>query len=154
MRKMLVLPVLFVAFLLTPIAHASSSDVILDDAALLQLEQRAEQADPRQQAFLYTELAHLYTLAAGRQIAQGDLDHANDSMKRIRHFGELVHDRLAADAKKLKNLQKAEMLMHETTFHLGEYLHLLSTEDKTEAQAALKQLEKVNDELLAQVFAH
>jgi hypothetical protein len=152
MRKLLVLSVLLVAF--TSAARGSSAEVVLDDAALLQLEQRADHADPKQQAFLYTELAHLYTLAAGKEIASGEMERASSSIHHIRHYAELIHAELSADAHKLKNLQKAEMLMHETTFHLGEYLRLLSSDDKAEAQLALKQLEKVNDELLAQVFAH
>jgi hypothetical protein len=68
--------------------------------------------------------------------------------------GELIHSNLASDVRKLKNLKNAEMLMHETTYRLGEYLHLVSSDDKAEVQAALKELDKVNDELLTQVFAH
>ncbi len=163
MRKMLVrtlvvlkqvVPVV-VVLSLAPQAHAfASSDVIPDDATLAQLDQRAEHADPRERCFLYTELAHFYTMAAGRQLALGDTDHASASLKRIQHYADLIHTGLVSDARKLKNLKNAEMLMHETTFHLGEYLHLVSSEDKAEVQAALKQLDKVNDELLAQVFAH
>jgi hypothetical protein len=99
-------------------------------------------------------LAHTYTLAAGRQLAEGDVDHASATLKRVEHYGELIHSNLASDVRKLKNLKNAEMLMHETTYRLGEYLHLVSSDDKAEVQAALKELDKVNDELLTQVFAH
>jgi hypothetical protein len=160
MRKMLVGPpvlaVTLVALTLFPRpAHAfSASDAVPDDATLAQMDQRAQQADPRERCFLYTELAHFYTVAAGRQLAQGDLDHAADTLRRVEHYGQLIHSNLVADAKKLKNLKNAEMLMHETTYRLGEYLHLVSSDDKVEVQAALKQMDKVNDELLTQVFAH
>lgn len=159
MRKMVVgLPVALYAALtlLSPIrAHSlSAADVIPDDATLAQMDQRAQQADPRERCFLYTELAHSYTVAAGRQLAQGDLEHASLTLKRVEHYADLIHSGLVSDAKKFKNLKNAEMLMHETTYHLGEYLHLVSSDDKAEVIAALKQLDKVNEELLAQVFAH
>ena len=156
MRKMLVsAPVVALLLFALPRAHAfAATDVLLDDAALAQLDNRAQHADPRERCFLYTELAHFYTVAAGKQLASGDLDRATASLKKIEYYGELIHGGLTSDAKKLKNLKNAEMLMHETTFHLTEYLHLVSSEDKAELQAALKQLDKVNDEMLAQVFAH
>jgi hypothetical protein len=155
MRTMLVRILAASLLFVAPQFHAfAATDVIPDDAALAQLDQRAEHADPRERCFLYTELAHYYTMAAGRQLAQGDMDHATATLKRIRHYGELIHAGLVSDARKLKNLKNAEMLMHETTFHLGEYLHLVSSEDKVEVMAALKQLDSVNEELLAQVFSH
>ena len=158
MRKMIVRSLLTPALallLLAPSAHALvSSDVIPDDAALAQLDQRAEHADPRERCFLYTELAHFYTMAAGRQLALGDTDHAAASLKRIQYYATQIHAGLSSDVRKLKNLKNAEMLMHETTFHLGEYLHIVSSDDKAQVLAALKQLDKVNEELLAQVFAH
>jgi hypothetical protein len=51
-------------------------------------------------------------------------------------------------------LKTAEELMHHTTFKLGEFLHLVSDDNKDTVQATLKQLDQVNDELLAQVFSH
>ena len=156
MRKMLVvIPVVIFFLLLTPHARAfAAADVVLDDAALAHLEDKAQHADPRERCFLYTELAHFYTIAAGKEIASGDMDRASASLKKIEHYGELIHGGLSSDVKKLKNLKNAEMLMHETTYHLGEYLHLVSSDDKAEIVAALRQLDKVNEEMLAQVFAH
>ena len=155
MRKMLVLvPVLALLLTGTSTRAFAAADVVLDDAALAHLEDKASHADPRERCFLYTELAHFYTVAAGKQLASGDMDRASASLKKIEHYGELIHGGLSSDARKLKNLKGAEILMHETTYHLGEYLHLVSTEDKAEIVAALKQLDKVNEELLAQVFNH
>ena len=46
-------------------------------------------------------------------------------------------------------------MMHTATHHLGQYApHLVSSEDKAVVESTLKQLDKVNSELLAQVFAH
>jgi hypothetical protein len=46
------------------------------------------------------------------------------------------------------------MLMHQTTYRLGEYLHKASAEDQETLKATLKQLDKVHDELLAEVLKH
>ena len=44
--------------------------------------------------------------------------------------------------------------MHNTTYRLGQYLHLVSGDDKATVQDTLKQLDQVNDEILSQVFSH
>ena len=69
----------------------------------------------------------------------------------MQHFAENVHIGLARDTKRVKD---AEMLMHSSTYRLGEYLHLVSSEDSEIVASTKKQLEKVHEELLAQVFAH
>ena len=58
---------------------------------------------------------------------------------------------MADNAKRIKN---AEMLMHHTTYRLGEYLHKASSEDQDTLKATLKQLDQVHAELLAEVFKH
>lgn len=135
-------------------ASPANGETNPDSAALVQLDQRAQQADPREQCFRYTELAHAYAEIAGHQIAVGEMEQATASLKRVEHYAALVHSGLLRDAKKLKNLKNAELLMHQTAHRLGECLHLVSTEDKPVVQATLKQLDQVNEELLAQVFAH
>ncbi|ADW68871.1 hypothetical protein [Granulicella tundricola] len=135
-------------------AHAATADVIPDSAALMQLEQRAEHADPREQCFLYTELTHFYTEIAGQQIAAGDMDLAALTLKRIQHYAEIIHTGLTTDPKHSKKLKDAEMTMQRTSHRLGEYIHLVSTEDQATVKSTLKQIDRVNEELLATVFAH
>jgi len=53
--------------------------------ALAQLEIRAQQAGPRDQCFLYTELVHTMTEIAGRQMLNGDIDKASDTLKKVNH---------------------------------------------------------------------
>ena len=137
-------------FALTP-ARASNNDLSLDAAALTQLEDRAEHAAAREQCFLYTELVHVYTQVAGRQMAAGEMEQASATLKRIQSFATHIHMGLAKDTKRLKN---AEILMHSTVRNLGEYMHHVSSDDRAVVESTLKQLDKVNDELLAQVFAH
>jgi hypothetical protein len=133
-------------------ALASSNDEILPDAqALAQLELRAEQAGPRDQCFLYTELVHTMTEIAGKQMLNGDVDQANATLKKVNHYAQLIHIDLAANSKRIKN---AEMLMHNTTYKLTEYLHKASYEDQDALKGTLKQLNKVHEELLSEVLKH
>jgi hypothetical protein len=146
---LLLLP-LFLAFC-TPVLASSIDENLPDAQALSQLELRAEQANPRDQCFLYTELVHTMTEIAGRQMLNGDIDQASATLKKVEHYAQLIHLNLANDTKRLKN---AELLMHHTTYRLGEYLHKSSGEDRDTLQATLKRLDQVHDELLAQVFRH
>lgn len=150
-------PLALVAALLAALAipsarAASNRDLTsLDAATLAQLEARADHADPREQCFLYTELVQVYTEVAGRQMVSGDMDQASLTLKRIQSFATHIHMGLARDTKRLKN---AEMMMHAASRSLGAFLHHVSSDDQAVVQSTLKQLDKVNDELLAQVFAH
>jgi hypothetical protein len=133
-------------------ARASSADeAIPPPEVIAQLEQRASQADPREQAFLYTELVHTMTAKAGKEISDGETEEAAATLKKVNIYAHLIHVNLARDTKRLKN---AEMLMHNTTYRLGQYLHLVSGDDKATVQDTLKQLDQVNDEILSQVFSH
>ena len=144
-----------IALLLTsPISvafAAGTNDSLTDPGALSQLEQRAEHASAREQCFLYTELVQGYTQVAGKQMADGDMDQASATLKLVQSYATRIHMGLARDTKRLKN---AEKMMHAASRSLGEYLHHVSLEDKVVVESTLRQLEKVNDELLAQVFAH
>jgi hypothetical protein len=142
------------SFTLAPcaLAYPSSVDNNLPDAqALAQLELRAQQAGPRDQCFLYTELVHTMTEIAGRQMLNGEIDKASDTLQKVNHYAQLIHMDLANNSKRIKN---AEMLMHQTTYRLAEYLRKASAEDQDTLKATLKQLDKVHDELLAEVLKH
>lgn len=132
-----------------PLQAATVDKNLTDEQAISQLEQRAQQANPRDQCFLYTELVSAMTELAGRQMLDGDTDHASALLKKISHYADLIHMDLSANAKKLKN---AQMLMHRTSYRLNEYIRQASSEDQATLKATLKQLDQVQDELLTQVF--
>jgi hypothetical protein len=139
---------------LAPCALASASSVddnIPDAQALAMLELRAQQAGPRDQCFLYTELVHTMTEIAGKQMLSGEIEKASDTLKKVNHYAQLIHMDLASNSKRIKN---AEILMHHTTYRLGEYLHKASSEDRDTLKATLQQLDKVHDELLTEVLKH
>ena len=128
---------------------ASVDDNLPTAEALVQLELRAQQANPRDQCFLYTELVHVMTEIAGKQMLDGDVDQATATLKKVNDYAKLIHMDLSSNSKRVKN---AEELMHHTSYRLGEYLRKASNEDRDTLQATLKQLDQVHDELLAQVF--
>jgi hypothetical protein len=132
-------------------AHAAKDKGTPTPEAIAQLEQRASQADPREQCFLYTELVHEMTEQAGRQISDGESEQAAATLRKINRYAHLIHVNLAHDTRRLKD---AEVMMHNTTFKLAQFLHLVSGNDKDTVQATLTQLDQVNDELLTQVFTH
>jgi hypothetical protein len=139
---------------LVPCASASASSVdenLPDAQALAMLEVRAQQAGPRDQCFLYTELVHTMTEIAGKQMLNGDVDQASATLKKVNQYAQLIHMDLASNSKRIKN---AEMLMHHTTYRLSEYLHKASAEDQDTLKLTLKQLDKVHEELLAEVLKH
>ena len=133
----------------TPARAANVDDNLPNAQALMQLELRAQQANPRDQCFLYTELVHVMTEMAGKQLLNGDFDQATASLKKVNAYALLIHMDLSSNSKRVKN---AEELMHHTSYRLGEYLRKASNEDRDTLQATLKQLDQVHDELLAQVF--
>jgi hypothetical protein len=142
------------SFALAPgaLAYPASADNNLPDAqALAQLEIRAQQAGPRDQCFLYTELINTMTEIAGRQMLNGDIDQASDTLKKVNHYAQLIHVDLVSNSKRIKN---AEMLMHRTTYRLGEFLRRASGDDRDTLKATLKQLDQVHSELLAEVLKH
>ena len=147
-QSSLILPLLVVSF--STVSYASGINEVITPESIQQLEQRALQASPRDQCFLYTELVHSMTELAGKQMLAGDVDLANATLKRVDHYAHLIHVALASNDKRLKN---AEMLMHHTIQRLGDYMHAASGEDQAVLKTTLKQLDQVHSEILTQVFA-
>ena len=135
-------------FLVLP-ARAAVNESIPTPEALAQLEIRADKAKPREQCFLYTELVHGLTEQGAAQIAADDTDHATATLKQIDQDAHLIQRSLAHNSNRMKDAQK---LLHDTTFRLGQLLHLVNGDYRATVQNALRQLNQLNDELLTQVF--
>ena len=135
----------------TPPVYAAINENLPDAQTLSQLELRAQQANPRDQCYLYTELVHTMTEMAVQQIINGDDGQASVTLKQVNRYAQLIQSNLAKNTKRLKN---AEMLMHHTTLRLAQSLRLASEDDRTSVQATLKQLDLVQNQLLDQVFNH
>jgi hypothetical protein len=149
-RALILFPV--AALCLFPvIVRAIDKEAPQDPQLVSQLEARAQQASPREQCFLYTELVHSMTELAGQQMLAGEYEKAGATLKSVERYTHLIHLGLSHDTRRLKS---AQMLMHHTAYRLGEYLHAAPSEDRPVLQATLKQLDQVQDELLTQVFVH
>jgi hypothetical protein len=150
--RSLTTPLVFVTILLTlaPVPRArAAGEVLLTEAALTQLESRAETAQPREQCFLYAELVHYLTELAGNQLANGEEVQAGTTLRHIDAIAQKIHMSLARDSKKLKD---TELLMHHTTRRLSDILHVSASDERGVLQATLKRLDDVQNELLTQVF--
>jgi hypothetical protein len=137
------------AFNLSCVRAFAIDDRIPDPQALAALMLKADQAQPKEQCFLYAELVHDMTELAGQQMSSGDGDHASATLRLIQKYAEKIHMGVAEDGKKMKN---AEQLMRHTSFRLTGILNAASYDDRQALQATLKQLEQVQTELMMQVF--
>jgi hypothetical protein len=145
---------LIVAFsVLTPTLNCNlalaTDEKVVDSEAMTALIVKAEQAQPKDQCFLYAKLVHEMTELAGRQLNAGDGDHASATLKMVQHYADKIHVNLSIDGRKLKN---AEQLMRLTSFRLKDIMNTASYEDRQALQTTLDQLERLQTELMMQVF--
>ena len=141
--------VLLVPFIST--ARASNLDEApMDAAALLQLEQRAEAAQPRDQCYMFAEVLHGLTELAGRQIAAGDDLEAGTTFTRIDSVAQKMEKASGSNAKRLKN---AEMLLEHITRRLTDMAHVASSDQRTATQAALQQVNHLHTQVLAVILS-
>jgi hypothetical protein len=126
-------------------AHPSGRDN--SPTALTALQIKADAAQPRDRCFLYTELVSQMTDLAGQQFNSGDSVRASETLKLVQRYAEKIHAGVADDSKKLKD---AEVLMRRTSFRLKDILSEASYEDRPALEAALRQLNQVQEQLLTQ----
>ena len=127
----------------------ASGDRMVDSQAMAALIVKAEEAQPKDQCFLYAELVLEMSGLAGRQLNAGDGDHASATLKTMQHYADKIHAGLSVDSRKTKN---AEELMRLTSSRLKGILNAASYEDRQALQITLDQLERVQTELMMQVF--
>jgi hypothetical protein len=127
----------------------ASGERMIDSQAMAALIVKAEQAQPKDQCFLYAELVHEMSELAGQQLNAGDGDHASATLKTMQHYADKIHAGLSVDSRKMKN---AEELMRLTSSRLKGILNAASYEDRQALQITLDQLERVQTELMMQVF--
>jgi hypothetical protein len=122
----------------------------LDAAALAQMEQRAETAQPRDQCFLYAEVLHGLTELAGREVAAGDQTDADSTLQHIDTVAAKMQKASASNAKRLKN---AEQLLEHTTRRLTDMAHIVTGSERTAMQATLQRIDCLHTQVLTMVFA-
>lgn len=130
-------------------ACAPASSLGDSPTPLIRLQEKADQAQPRDRCFLYAELISKLTDRAGQQFNSGDSARASETLQLVQRYAEMIHVDVADDSKKLKD---AEVLMQRTSFRLTGILSEASYEDRQVLETTLKQLNQIQAQLMMQVF--
>jgi len=146
MKSALVLIFLAMA---VPAFAGSLDDKIPDQQTINALELRANQAQPREQCFLYAELVHEMIEYSVRQYAEGDSEKATGLLKRAQELLHKIHLTLSQDNKRLKN---AQILLRHTAFRLTELLHSSDFQDRPLVQETLSEVNQAQNEAMLSVF--
>jgi hypothetical protein len=144
---------LAVAFFLSvstvPLCAAGIDDKPVDIQSIQALQARADQAQPREQCFLYAELVHQMTELSVKQYAAGDVEQATTMLQHVQQMAHKIHLSMADNDKRLKN---AEILLSHTAFRLKEMLHGSSFEDRPLVEKTLTDINQAQNEAMMQVF--
>lgn len=146
--------VLFTAFMavsltVAPVCAHPSDTNSPDEQSIAVLEAKANQAQPREQCFLYAELVHQMTELSLRQYAAGNFANADGLLKRIQTFASKIHLSLARNDKRLKT---AEILLSNTSFRLKEMLNATDYQDRPLVKQTLAKVDDAQDQAMMQVF--
>jgi hypothetical protein len=132
-----------------PVCASSANNPTSDQQSIDELEARANQAEPREQCFLYAELVQQMTELSIRQYQAGDMSKASGLLRRIQHIAKKIHLSVANNNKHLKN---AEILLNHTAFRLNEMLQSSSFEDRSLVEQTLAQVTQAQNAAMMQVF--
>jgi hypothetical protein len=132
-----------------PLRAASSDSSIPDQQSIEALEARANQAQPREQCFLYAQLVQQMTELSIRQYQAGNVTRAAGLLQQIQRIAKKIHLSVNDDDKRLKN---AELMLSHTAFRLGEMLQASSIEDRPLVEQTLSQVTDAKNATLMQVF--
>ncbi|MGA8109944.1 MAG: hypothetical protein WBD46_19425 [Acidobacteriaceae bacterium] len=122
-----------------------------DARELADLEAKAAVASPNEQPYLYAELVHSMTEMATEEYQEGQEQQASASLKAAQSYAGRIQGSLLRDARKLKN---AEILIRHTAFRLHELMTGASLEDRPTLEATIAELNRVQTEMMMQVFHH
>src|SRR5580692_1238618 len=136
-----------------PLRAASSTDstdnTLPDQQTLEALEARADQAEPREQCFLYSQLVQQMTELSIRQYQAGDVTKATGMLQEIQRIAKKIHLNVSDNDKRLKNV---ELMLSHTAFRLGEMLQASSVDDRPLVEQTLSQVTDAKNAALMQVF--
>ena len=135
---------------LQPYCYAGGGNLVPDEQLLATMELRAQQSNPRDQAFLYADLADKMSLLLSKQMRDGDIQRAELTMQRMEHYSELIENDVKQNSKGLK---KAEMLLHDTNRRLTDIARSVSGDLRPRVQESIKRLDNAQRSLLTQVFS-
>ncbi len=150
MRTVLPIAALILVSLNVSLVSAASPDRSLPDQQTIEaLEARANQAQPREQCFLYAQLVQQMTEMSIRQYQAGDVSRAAGLLQQIQRIARKIHLSVKDDDKRLKN---AELMLSHTAFRLSEMVQASSIEDRPLVEQTLAQVTDAKNAALMQVF--
>lgn len=133
------------------VVRAASPDRSLPDQQTLEaLEARANQAQPKEQCFLYAQLVQQMTELSIHQYQAGDVSKAAGLLQQIQRIAKKIHLSVNNNDKRLKN---AELMLSHTAFRLGEMLQASNMEDRPLVEQTLAQVTDAKNAALMQVFS-
>ncbi|MGD1107248.1 MAG: hypothetical protein ABR865_09390 [Terracidiphilus sp.] len=150
MRTVVPIAVFLTLSLNSGFVRAAASDSSLPDQQTIEaLEARAEQAQPREQCFLYAQLVQQMTELSIRQYQAGNVSRATGLLQQIQRIAKKIHLNVSDNDKRLKN---AELMLSHTAFRLGEMLQASSVDDRPLVEQTLAQVTDAKNAALLQVF--
>lgn len=138
-------------FTLCPPAHAAASGEMIDVSMIASLEQRADQAAPRDRVYLLTELADRLTVLAAAQLHSGEIDQATATLNKVEICAQKIDAQMDA---KSKDLKKAEMRLHQTERRLNDLARVVSGDMKLKLQSTLKKISETQRSFLTVMFSN
>lgn len=132
-----------------PVRASSADNTPPTQQSIDALEARADQAQPREQCFLYAQLVQQMTELSIQQYSAGDAAKASGLLKQIQRVTRKIHLSLGENDKRLKN---AQLLLSRTAFRLNEMLRASNVEDRPLVLQTLAQVTDVKDATMLQVF--
>jgi len=144
-----VLAFLLVALIGLPAAFAEGSDKVPGPEELASLQTKAEQAEPRDQCYLYTKLVQDMTSVTDKQLNSGDVSGAFASLKAIQHYAAKIRNVVTGKSKKLKD---AQIMMRHTAFRLEELMKTGSLNEQPVFESTLRDLDQVQSQMMLAVF--
>ena len=130
--------------LLSVLALGKNADEPLDT-----LKARAEKARPQEQVHLFAEIAFREVNEADRFYTDGDIAAATKAVDDLVQYAARAAD---AAQKTGKHLKDTEILLRSTARRLDDVRKTLNFDDRPYVEVAVKQVEKLRQQLLDQMF--
>ena len=134
---------------LTAIPLCAAPNDTPDQQTIDALTAKANQAQPREQCFLYAEIVRDMTELSLRQYAAGNVAKASELLKQIQALSHKIHLSVTDNDKRLKN---AEILLSRTAFRLTEMLHSSDYQDRPLIRQTIADVNQAQNAALMQVF--
>ena len=130
--------------LLAPLACLALAGETLEE-----LKAKAAAASGGEQAVLYTRVAREEVELANQRFTDGNVDQGHAAVREAVGYAEKARDAARTSRKKLK---QTEMAIRKTARRLNDIGKTLALDDRPAVEQAVKELERIQDQLLEAMF--